>query len=168
MPSLAVAWPTMSVASEARNLPERILNIKGDTGRLREALKGQQGTAKNILVPAESLESYLSHVEQAFQDITVNLMDQRVIKEVRNLRQEIVVQNEAIKRELNTVKVNVQGIVNPSTKGGRVGIASWAYLAAHGGVIPPLLAKSQGSSSLGSHSVSTWELSQDHKVIVKL
>jgi hypothetical protein len=102
MPSLAVAWPTMSVASEARNLPERILNVKGDTGRLREALKGQQGTAKNVLVPAESLETYLSQVEQALQDVTVNLMDQCVIKEVRDLRQEIAVQNEAIKRELNT------------------------------------------------------------------
>jgi len=53
-------------------------------------------------VPAESLETYLSQVEQALQDVTVNLMDQCVIKEVRDLRQEIAVQNEAIKRELNT------------------------------------------------------------------
>jgi hypothetical protein len=41
MPSLAVAWPTVSVTSEAHSLPEQILNVKGDTGRLREALKGQ-------------------------------------------------------------------------------------------------------------------------------
>ena len=121
-----------------------------------------------MLVPAESLEAYLNRVEQAFQDITVNLMDQRVIKEVRDFRQEIAVQNETIKHELNTVKANVQGTVNPSTKGGRVGIASWAQLAAHGEVIPQLLAKSRGSSSLGSHGVSTWELSQDREVIVKL
>jgi hypothetical protein len=41
MPLLAVAWPTMSVMSEAHNLPEQILNMKGDTGWLREALKAQ-------------------------------------------------------------------------------------------------------------------------------
>jgi hypothetical protein len=119
-----------------------------------------------VLLPAESLEAYLNRVEQAFQDITVNLMDQRVIKEVRDL-QEIAVQNEAIKRELNTVKVNVQGTVNPSTKGGRIGIASWAQLAARGGVIPPSLARSWGSPSM-SHGATTWELSQDREVIVKL
>jgi hypothetical protein len=64
--------------------------------------------------------------------------------------------------------VNVQGTVNPSTKGGRVGIASWAQLAARGGMIPPSLAKSRGSSSVGSRGVPTWELSQDREVIVKL
>ena len=57
--------------------------------------------------------------------------------------------------------------MNLSIKGGRVGIASWAYLATHRGVIPLSLAKSQGSSSI-SYVVTTWELSQDHKVIVKL
>ena len=60
MPLLAVAWLTMLVISEARSLPEWILNVKGNMGQLREALKGQQGTAKNVLVPVESLETYLS------------------------------------------------------------------------------------------------------------
>ena len=55
----------------------------------------------------ESLEAYLNRVEQAFQDVTVNMMDQCVIKEVKDLRQEIAVQNKAIKCKLNTVKVNI-------------------------------------------------------------
>jgi hypothetical protein len=37
----------------------------------------------------------------------VNMMDQRVIKEVKDLCQEIAVQNEAIKYKLNMVKVNI-------------------------------------------------------------
>jgi hypothetical protein len=114
-------------------------------------------------VPVESLENYLSRVEQALQDVTVNLMDQRVIKEVRDLHQELAVQNKTIKRELNTMKVNVQGTANPSTKEGRVGVTSWAQVAVCRGVIPPLLTNSRGLSSM-----MTWELSQDRKVIVKL
>ena len=98
----------------------------------------------------------------------VNMMDQCIIKEVKDLHQEIAVQNEAIKHELNTVKVNIQGSINLFTKGGRVSIVSWAQLATRGGMIPPLLAKSRGSSSMGSQGVPTWELSQDHEVIVKL
>jgi hypothetical protein len=39
MPLLAVAWLTMSVTLEVHNLPEWILNMKGNTGQLREALK---------------------------------------------------------------------------------------------------------------------------------
>ena len=62
----------------------------------------------------------------------VNLMDQRIVKEVRELRQELAAQNEAIKRELNTVKVNIQG-PNLFAKGGRISIALWAQVAAHGG-----------------------------------
>ena len=58
-------------------------------------------------MPVESLEAYLNQVEQAFQDVMVNMMDQRIIKEVKDLHQEIAVQNEAIKHELNMVKVNI-------------------------------------------------------------
>lgn len=49
MPSLVTAWLTMPVASEVCNLPERILNVKGNMGRLREDLKGQQDPAREYV-----------------------------------------------------------------------------------------------------------------------
>jgi hypothetical protein len=45
---------------------------------------------------------------------------------------------------------------------------SWAQVAAHGGMVPLLLAKSRGASSMTSHGVTSWELSQDWEVVIKL